>query len=154
MMTIATHAASRSCDTSATSAAMISSLSAIGSMSLPNVVIALRRAREVAVHRVGRRREPEDDRREQVAVRRDSSSSATTSTGTSRIRSSVRTFGRFSSNTTPATRMRQHRRWRYAFSRFPERNIAALHADDAGREQPRSRASAIPTGTSLEPRKP
>ena len=42
MMTIATHAARRSCETSATSAAMISSLSAIGSMSLPNVVIALR----------------------------------------------------------------------------------------------------------------
>ena len=42
MMTIATHAARRLSDTSATSAAMISSLSAIGSMSLPNDVIALR----------------------------------------------------------------------------------------------------------------
>ena len=42
MITIATHAATRSSDTSATSAAMISSLSAIGSMSLPNVVTQLR----------------------------------------------------------------------------------------------------------------
>ena len=42
MMTIATHAATRSSETSATSAAMISSLSAIGSISLPNVVTELR----------------------------------------------------------------------------------------------------------------
>ena len=39
MITIATHAASRSRLTSAISAAAISSLSAIGSMTLPNVVI-------------------------------------------------------------------------------------------------------------------
>ena len=42
MMTIATHAASRCSETSETSAAMISSLSASGSISLPNVVTALR----------------------------------------------------------------------------------------------------------------
>ena len=42
MITIATHAASRLSETSAMSAAMISNLSAIGSISFPNVVIALR----------------------------------------------------------------------------------------------------------------
>ena len=42
MITIAIHAASRSSETSAISEAATSSLSAIGSMSLPNVVIALR----------------------------------------------------------------------------------------------------------------
>jgi len=43
MITIATHADSRSRETSATSAAVISSLSASGSISLPNAVSALRR---------------------------------------------------------------------------------------------------------------
>ena len=38
MITIATHAATRSSDTSEISAAAISSLSAIGSITLPNVV--------------------------------------------------------------------------------------------------------------------
>ena len=42
MITIATHAASRCSETSEMSAAMIRSLSAIGSISLPNVVTALR----------------------------------------------------------------------------------------------------------------
>ena len=42
MITIATHASRRPSETSATSAAMISSLSAIGSINLPKVVIELR----------------------------------------------------------------------------------------------------------------
>ena len=42
MITIATHASTRFSDTSATSAATISSLSASGSISLPNVVTVWR----------------------------------------------------------------------------------------------------------------
>ena len=42
MITIATHASSRPSDTRATSAAMIRSLSAIGSISFPTVVTQLR----------------------------------------------------------------------------------------------------------------
>ncbi len=43
MITIATHAASRPSETSETSAAMISTLSASGSISFPNVVTSWRR---------------------------------------------------------------------------------------------------------------
>ena len=42
MITIATHASNRPSETSTTSAAMIRSLSAIGSISFPNVVTELR----------------------------------------------------------------------------------------------------------------
>jgi hypothetical protein len=42
MITIATHASNRPSETRATSAAVTSSLSAIGSISLPKVVIAPR----------------------------------------------------------------------------------------------------------------
>ena len=70
MITIATHAASRCSETSEISAATISSLSASGSISLPNVVIESARAREVAVDEVGQRGQREDDRRQHVAGRR------------------------------------------------------------------------------------
>jgi hypothetical protein len=69
MMIIATHAATRSSETREISAAATSSLSAIGSMTLPNWVTAFARAREEAVDEVGDRGHGEDDRREQVAVR-------------------------------------------------------------------------------------
>ena len=80
------------------SAATISSLSATGSISLPNVVTARCAARQPAVDRVGHRRDREDDAasRSPLLV---ASSSATTSTGTSRIRSSVSALGTFSVNT-------------------------------------------------------
>ena len=97
MITIATHAARRCSDTSEISAATISSLSASGSISLPNVVIESARAREVAVDEVRQRRQREHDRREHVA-RGVLPSSATTSTGTSMIRSTVSRLGRFSGN--------------------------------------------------------
>src|SRR3954452_9342280 len=64
MMTIATQAGSRPSETSETSAATTSSLSATGSMSLPNVVIEFARAGEAAVDRVGQRRGREDDGRQ------------------------------------------------------------------------------------------
>ena len=70
MITIATQAARRSSETSETSAAVISSLSASGSISLPKVVIDVARAGEVAVEPVGQRREGEDAGGQRVAVRR------------------------------------------------------------------------------------
>ena len=68
MITIATHAASRSSSTSEISAAEISSLSASGSSSLPTVVIGVPRPRQVAVQRIGRRGHAEHHHRDQVAV--------------------------------------------------------------------------------------
>src|SRR4051812_45608347 len=98
MITIATHAASRSSDTSDTSAAMTSSLSAIGSMSLPNVVtLPLERASRPSTQSVA------EAKAKTIAASRSpfgvSSSSATTTTGTSRIRRIVRTFGTLSGTT-------------------------------------------------------
>src|ERR1700716_3435008 len=92
MMTIATQAARRPSDTSASSAPMTSSLSASGSMSLPKVVIDWRRRAsqpstasviEATANTMAASRSP-------FGVW---SSSATTSTGTSRMRRTVRTFG-------------------------------------------------------------
>src|SRR3954465_7454533 len=92
MMTIATHAASRSSETSATSAAMTSSLSAIGSMSLPNVdTFPRERASQPSTQSVA------EATAKTIAASRSplgvSSSSAATTTGTSRMRSTVRTLG-------------------------------------------------------------
>ena len=83
-----------------TSAAVTSSLSASGSMSLPNVVVRLRR----------RAIQPSsasviDARTNTMAARASplpaSCNSAATRTGTSRMRRTVRTFGKLSSNTVP-----------------------------------------------------
>ena len=98
MITIATQPGRRSSETRATSAAMISSLSAIGSMSLPKVVIALReRASQPSIASVS------EASAKTIAASRSpwsvSSSSATTSTGTSRMRASVRTLGALTGNT-------------------------------------------------------
>src|SRR4051794_25247243 len=92
MMTMATQAASRPSDTSASSAPMTRSLSASGSMSLPKVVIDWRRrASQPSTASVI------DATANTIAASRSPlgvwSSSATTSTGTSRMRSTVRTLG-------------------------------------------------------------
>ena len=70
MITIATQAASRSSETSEISAATISSLSASGSISFPNVVTCSPAAGDVAVEPVGQRGQREHDRRDHVPVRR------------------------------------------------------------------------------------
>src|SRR4051794_36875577 len=105
MMTIATHASRRSSETSATSAAMTSSLSATGSMSLPNVVTELReRAIQPSTRSVS------EAMANTIAASRSplgvSSSSATTSTGTSRMRTTVRTLGTLSGNNGSTVRPR------------------------------------------------
>ena len=69
MITMATHASRRSSETSESSAPMISSLSATGSISLPNVVTPPASARG-SRRRVGERGDGEDDRRQHVAVGR------------------------------------------------------------------------------------
>ncbi len=102
-MTIATHASSRPRETSATSAAMISSLSARGSISLPNVVTEFRdRARRPSSASV------RDATANTIAANRSPrpvfSSSATTSTGTSRIRTTVSTLGTLSGTIADVTR--------------------------------------------------
>src|SRR3954447_17869563 len=97
MITIAAHGATRSSDTSVISAAAISSLSAIGSMTFPNVVIE-RRDRAMYPSRpsvMAAAAKTMAATTEPLGV---ASSSATTSTGTSRMRKSVRTFGTFSGN--------------------------------------------------------
>src|SRR4051794_13204835 len=97
MMIMATHAGTRSSDTSVMSAAAISSLSAIGSITLPKLVIDLREramypSRPSVIAAAAKTTAATTD---PFGV---ASSSATTSTGTSRMRNSVRTFGRFSGN--------------------------------------------------------
>jgi hypothetical protein len=98
MITMATQADTRFNETSETSAAVISSLSASGSMSLPNVETLLRRraiqpssasVNDATANTVAASASPPPA----------SCSSAATRTGTSRIRRTVRTFGRLSSNT-------------------------------------------------------
>src|SRR4051794_41016430 len=98
MITIATHAATRCRLTSVISAAAISSLSAIGSITFPNVVMSLR---ERAMY-------PSSPSVSAASANTAAASadafgvadrSATTSTGTSRILSRVRRFGTFRGNT-------------------------------------------------------
>src|SRR5215216_937368 len=98
MITIATHAARRSSETSETSAEVTSSLSASGSISLPNVVTSLvRRAIQPSSASV------KLATTNTIAASRSPlpmpDSSAATSTGTSRIRKTVRRFGTVGSNT-------------------------------------------------------
>ena len=102
MMTATIHAGARSICTSEMSAAMVSSLSASGSMNWPSGGDLLAAAREIAVEPVGergeRRRSP---RRPAPCARRGSCrpsnfvSSTTTSSGTRKMRVSVSEFGRF-----------------------------------------------------------
>ena len=98
MITIATHASRRPSETSESSAAMIRSLSASGSISLPKVVIEPRaRARRPSTKSVS-----EASANTTAASTSPAGvfpSSATTTTGTSMIRSTVRTLGRFRGNT-------------------------------------------------------
>ena len=97
MITIATQASTRSRLTSASSAAAISSLSAIGSITLPNVVIDSRE-RAMYPSRPSVSAASTNTAAAIVGPLGISSVSATTSTGTSRMRSRVRTFGRLSGN--------------------------------------------------------
>src|SRR3954454_18628906 len=97
MMTIATQAETRLSDTSDTSAAVTRSLSASGSISLPKVeTLFWRRAIQPSSASVN------DASANTPAARASpppaSCSRAATRTGTSRIRRTVRTFGRLSSN--------------------------------------------------------
>ena len=102
MMTATIHAGARSICTSEMNAAVISSLSASGSMHLAERGDLLAAAREVAVEPVGERRDAEDRRADELlAARRGSAAPRTSSAARpraaarGRCASSVSAFGRF-----------------------------------------------------------
>src|SRR3954452_25344994 len=102
MITIATQPSTGWSDTSEISAAAISSLSAIGSITLPKVV-TLRRRRAIQPSTPSVTAASANTIAATVDPCGVACSSATTSTGTSRIRTSVRTLGRFSGNIGPSS---------------------------------------------------
>src|SRR5918999_5148324 len=113
MITIATQACTRSSATSDTSALVTSSLSASGSINLPKFDSLLaRRASQPssASVKLARMNTPAAS-----ASLENSDSISATSTGTSRIRKTVRTFGTLSSNN-------------QGFNRLPVANSQALQA--------------------------
>src|SRR3954447_16169349 len=97
MITIATQADTRLSETSDTSAAVTSSLSASGSISLPNVETLFWR-RAIQPSRASVKEASAKTAAASASPPPASCSSAATRTGTSRIRRTVRTFGRLSSN--------------------------------------------------------
>src|SRR5256714_739199 len=139
MITIATHAAKRPSETRVSRAPMTSSLSASGSISLPKVVIDWRRrASQPSTASVI------DATANTIAASRSPlgvwSSSATTSTGTSRMRSTVRTFGTLIGNIASPSRYPAGDEYR-AVARF-----------DPGRG--RRRSGLQPTTRAEQPRAP
>src|SRR5919109_1018434 len=100
MITIATHPARRSSETSETSAATIRSLSASGSISFPNTVTSSRR-RAMYPSRPSVKAASANTPAASASPFGVSPRSATTITGTARMRSRVRTFGRLSGTISP-----------------------------------------------------